>query len=354
VSRREIAKAADQEAVNAACRVPKAFSARTTTVNDIAAWWLAQQRHRVRPSSLGKYADRIDRFRHLLGSELICELSIEQVATWQSDLLDRLSPGTVADTRSTLVAVLGAAQDLGLVSVNVAQRVKPPRVSRAGGRAITPDDVRSLVAVASRHRLGAAVALLFIQGWRVSEVLGLAWHDVDIESRTAHVVRAAVYVDGVGTVLGDTKTSGATGVHLLAPGVADALQRRRVQQEAERATAGERWAGPCEYKGREVSLVFTTTDGRIVNRQIITKVIASAAEQAGLDVRRLGTHVGRRSVITALYAHGEASIDEIAHHVGHDSAATTAGYVRDLGRRPERTAALAADLLDSLALPDRQ
>jgi integrase len=79
---------------------------------------------------------------------------------------------------------------------------------------------------------------------------------------------------------------------------------------------------------------------------MITKVIAAAAEQAGLDPGGLGTHAGRRSVITALNAHGGASIDDIAQHVGHDSTTTTAGYIRDLGRRPARTAALAAQLLD--------
>jgi hypothetical protein len=167
VSRREATQAADEEAADAARRVPKRFSPRTTTVSDVAAWWLDQQRHRVRASSFGKYVDRVDRFSAVLGPELVSELTAEQVASWQSELLDKLSPSTVADTRSTLVAVLGAAQDLGLVGANVAHRVKPPRVPRSAGRAITPDEVRALVAAALAHRLGAAVALLFVQGWRV-------------------------------------------------------------------------------------------------------------------------------------------------------------------------------------------
>jgi integrase len=222
LERREAAQLEDARVAEATRRVPSRFSPRTTTVNDVAAWWLDQQRHRVRASSIGKYADRIDRFSAVLGPELVTELTAEQVASWQSHLLDRLSPKTVADTRSTLVSVLGAAQDLGLVAANVAQRVKPPRVPKSGGRAITPDDVRALLAAATDHRLGAAVALLFVQGWRVSEVLGLAWEDVDLDRATAQVVRAAVYVDGVGMVLGETKTAGATGVHSLAPGVVKA------------------------------------------------------------------------------------------------------------------------------------
>jgi len=42
-------------------------------------------------------------------------------------------------------------------------------------------------------RLGAAVAVLFVQGWRVSEVLGLGWEDLDLDAGVALVRRAAVY-----------------------------------------------------------------------------------------------------------------------------------------------------------------
>ena len=43
------------------------------------------------------------------------------------------------------------------------------------------------------------------------------------------------------------------------------------------------------------------------------------------------------------------SIEEIARFVGHASAVTTAGYVRDLGNRPAAFAQRAAQLLDSAA-----
>jgi hypothetical protein len=86
VSRRDAAQAADDEATDAARRVPKRFSPRTPTVSDVAEWWLDQQRHRVRPSSLGKYADRVNRFNAVLGPELVSALTAEQVASWASSL----------------------------------------------------------------------------------------------------------------------------------------------------------------------------------------------------------------------------------------------------------------------------
>ena len=74
--------------------------------------------------------------------------------------------------------------------------------------------------------------------------------------------------------------------------------------------------------------------------------MATAALAAGLDPTGLGTHGGRSTAITALY--GEEGIDlaDVARHVGHSNPATTATYVRHLGRRPRATAEAAGRLLD--------
>jgi hypothetical protein len=76
--------------------------------------------------------------------------------------------------------ILAAGVDHGLVPVNVVDRVKAPKVTPKSARALDADDARRLIIAAREHRLGAAVALLFVQGWRVSEVLGLAWSDLDV------------------------------------------------------------------------------------------------------------------------------------------------------------------------------
>ena len=59
----------------------------------------------------------------------------------------------------------------------------------------------------------------------VSEVLGLAWSDVDLNGAVATVSRASVDADGTGMMLGPPKTEGAKGRHHLSPVVVRAAAR---------------------------------------------------------------------------------------------------------------------------------
>jgi integrase len=187
------------------------------------------------------------------------------------------------------------------------------------------------------------VAILFTVGLRVSEVLGLAWSDMSLDAATAHVRRAVV--DGADCRrFGPTKTAGATGVHHLAPGVVARLRAWKTRQAEERIAAGSLWRSH-NYESQVLDPMFTQFDGQLVARQQIDKLLRRAAERVGLDPKRLGTHVGRRTVVTALYTAG-TDIGDIARHVGHASPATTSAYVATPGDRPAKTARLAAKLLD--------
>ena len=169
------------------------------------------------------------------------------------------------------------------------------------GRALSPADAKALITAAQELRLGAAVTLLFCQGWRVSEVLGLAREDLDLRAGTAQIRRGAAYTPSVGVVLGSTKTSGAEGVHHLSPVSVAHLRCRRAEQQLERATMGADWREHV-YDGEKLSMVFTATHGGLANRQAVTKEIRRAAKIAGLDPEGLASHSGRRTVVAALYA----------------------------------------------------
>jgi integrase len=274
----------------------------------------------------------------------VTELDYRTVTEWQARLGRTLAPRTVRHHRQTLAQVVDEAVKLGALTGNPVRSVKPLRVTDAEGTALDPDEVKALVAAVADHRLGAAVALLFLQGWRISEVLGLAWEDLDLDAGTARVRRASVYVDGRGQQLGPPKTEGARGEHWLMPTVVTLLRHRQAMQEGERVAA-PRWMEHT-HDGEPITLVFTTPTGGLVLRQTVSKLVKQGAKTAGITAS-LGTHAGRRSVVTSLFVEGGEALEDIARFVGHTKPSTTAGYVKRLGRRPEMVARRAAELLDA-------
>ncbi len=241
--------------------------------------------------------------------------------------------------------MMAEAVNLGLVASNPVDRVRPPKARASARRALSAAEARAVVAAGAGDRLGAAIALLFVQGWRVSEVLGLAWSDLDLDAGVAIVSRASVYADGIGMMLGPPKTEGAKGQHLLTPVVVELLRRRRAAQDDDRRRAGDSWE-QLVYDSRPVELVFT--DGRRRARRAPSRHQGHRQRSAGggVDPTGLGTHAGRSTAITVLYAEEGLDLADIARHVGHATPSTTAGYVRHLGRRPSVTAEAASRLLD--------
>jgi len=171
---------------------------RLRTVGGLADWWLNNvHRHAVRPSSWSKSRDRVRRIKKDLGELPVVDLDYRVVTEWQSSLARTLAPRTVRHHRQTLAQVVDEAVKMGALVGNPVRAVKPLRVTESAGVALNREETRALLVAVADHRLGAAVALLFLQGWRVSEVLGLAWEDVDLDAGTALVRRAScMWTDG--------------------------------------------------------------------------------------------------------------------------------------------------------------
>ncbi len=122
------------------------------------------------------------------------------------------------------------------------------------------------------------------------------------------------------------------------------LSTRRQIQDEDRAKVGG-WPD-VECDGEHLDLVFTTAAGTPMLRQHVDRAIRKAAERAGIDPTGLGTHAGRRSVVTNLFASGSMDLRDVASFVGYSDTSTTRGYVQHEGDRPRQISERAFELLD--------
>jgi integrase/recombinase XerD len=191
----------------------------------------------------------------------------------------------------------------GLVDVDVSREVKPPSPPRRLPKAITPEDVERLLdaagyagtALAVRDR--ALLEVLYATGARISEAVGLAVDDLDLEDRT-------VLLTGKG---------GKQRRVPLGSYAARAVEGYLVQARPALAAAG-----------RGTARLFLNSRGGPLSRQSAWLVLKAAAERAGLAAG-VSPHTLRHSFATHLMD-GGADVRVVQELLGHSSVTTTQIY----------------------------
>lgn len=213
-----------------------------------------------------------------------------------------------------LKLVANAAVDLELVATNpFARLTKPPRY-RPRGKALTADQLRSLVAAAEGTPIAMAMTFAQALAVRRSENLAFTWDDVDWDSGRVTIRRTLQRrADGYGVVFEDVKTDAARRVVKL-PGYAlERLRRHRQEQNARKLAATP---GTWEDTG----VISDDGHGRPIHPDQFTKTFAKIAVKGGLVGVRL--HDVRHSVLTELARQGVHPVN-VSKIAGHASAAFT-------------------------------
>lgn len=304
----------------------------------------------VRPNTEVSYRNQCAKIVAQLGDVRLEDLDEDVIATainsWRSE---GMADHTIVNIRARLnqIAAWGVRKKLLTHNPVPARKdlktAKPKR--KRFQRTLTLDEAKRLLANCAAHPMGAAVALLFTNGIRGAEALGLAWQDVDLDAGTMTIRRSSTFAGkGIGQVIGEPKTERTRGTLQLSPLCVDLLRQRKAQQDAERALAGDLWQR-VTYDGERIDLIFTTALGGPKYTQNLYEAVQAVAGFAGLDPHGIGTHAGRRTVVTVLYAQG-LDVAQIARYVGHSETKTTEGYIRDQRRRDAATDSLVADVFD--------
>lgn len=219
------------------------------------------------------------------------------------------APASVARALVSVRSLHRFMEDEGRSATNPAEEVPRPKVPSGLPRALSEDEVGSLLAavvgddaVARRDR--AILEVLYGCGLRVSELVGLSLGDVDLG---AGVLRAF----GKGA----KERVVPVGRH------ASVALRAWLSPAGRGRMAPERWA-----RRGDAEAVFLNARGGRLSRQGAWAIVRHHGVRVGLD-DRLSPHVLRHSCATHMLDHG-ADVRVVQELLGHASISTTQVYTR--------------------------
>lgn len=284
------------------------------TVGQFLDRWLADVvTPKLAPKTVSSYRDVVRvHLKPTLGQHQLAKLTPQHVQAMMSSKSGaRLSPRTVAYTRSVLRIALNRALKWGLVQRNAAALTDAPRSVRAERRPLTPEQARAFLAAAEVDRLEGLYRVALALGLRLGEALGLSWTDVDLDTGSLRVRYALQRIDGKLT-LKEPKTEKSRRTLTMPASLASALRAHRVRQIEERLIAGSRW--------QDSGLVFTNTVGGPLEPSNVLKAFKRRLAAAGLPEQRF--HDLRHAAASLLLAQGVAP-RVVMDILGHSQMATT-------------------------------
>ena len=319
--------------VSGAAAAGELATAGTTALPDVAREYLAHLVVEKGRSALTieAYTRDLRRFSSFLAAaprgRTVEQATPEDVAAFGVELRSTLSP---ASATRTLVAVRTMYRWLvteGVLATDPALDVESPKLPSPLPKALSEAQVTALLdvvvaAVAGAVETGAVGAerpdprleayarrdlalleLLYGTGARVSEVCGLSFGDIDLESALVRLF-------------------GKRSKERIVP-----LGRPAVRAVAEWLDQGRPVLTPRSWRSRDdADAVFLGSKGSRLTRQGAWQVLRRRAAEADLEAH-ISPHVLRHSCATHLLDHG-ADIRTVQELLGHASVSTTQIYTR--------------------------
>lgn len=240
--------------------------------------------------------------------------------------------------------ILKFAEARGWTVKNVARHIKPHNTRKVtvtgeeeveeAKRVWEPSQVVEFLKVAQSHRLYALFYLKLSYGFRIGELMGLMWGDLDFERREIKVVRT---YSPPGT-FGPPKW-GSQRTIPITEGTVQLLREHKALQERERLAAGADWT-------EDRDMVFATARGTLLDHSNVRRVLEKLMGEAG--VPRLTPHGLRHTAASAMIRAGY-DVVLVAKTLGHKDPSITLKVYAHLFDEHRR--AKARDASDLYALP---
>jgi len=211
------------------------------TLSEWLDQWLKQMTATLRPTTLEHYQrDMENHVKPHLGKKLLTQLTAADLRKLYDVLRQNgrvnprhgqsrgLSSATVHGIHATLHLALKAAKEQGLIPVNPADEVVPPKVVHTPMKVLNEEQLETFMDVIQQDAVWHDFFYTELTtGLRRGEICSLMWSDFDEQNGVLKISRTLHREKGGRLVAGDTKTYAGTRKIILPPSTAQLLRDRK-------------------------------------------------------------------------------------------------------------------------------
>ena len=231
---------------------------------------------------------------------------------------DRLSENSIQHYHKCISTILDTAVQFQMIPNNPCDRIRPPKIPHKEAPFL--DDVQTeellnLLEELPEEKLAfkTAVITLLFTGMRRSELLGLDWSDIDLETGVISIRKTSKYLPKLGVFEDDTKNNSSRRSIMAPSDLLPLLRHYQTWQLEQRMKAGDRW--------QNTDRVFTRWDGSPMRPDTLTSSFQKWIETTSLPE---GTHLHTlRHTNATLHIFSGTNLQTIAKRLGHSSCRVT-------------------------------
>jgi len=258
--------------------------------------------------------------------------------------LKPLSKKTILEHHRLISSMLHKAVYWQLIPFNPAERVQPPRASRAKRKFYDDEQCKILLnnlntLQENEFKYKVAIILDVFTGARLGELMGLEWNDIDFKNKEIAINKASQYLPEKGIYTKEPKTSSSYRNVSIPDSVIEMLEEYKLWYDNQKELCGEFW--------HDSNRLFVQDNGKPMHPDTVSKWFGKFIKKIGLPV--INFH-GIRHTNASLLVAQNVDIAVISARLGHAQISTTLDfYVHPLLSHNRK----AGYALENLLLPTR-
>ncbi len=214
------------------------------SVSDFCDLWIENQAvFNYKRNTINNYIRIIEsRIKPVLGFYKLTDINTLAIQNFINDIKkEGLGKNRTSEILKVLSVMLNYAVDIKYIKTNPCKDVKLPKFSSPENKRyiITKSDINKILDRFKDSRFYIPILIGYYTGFRIGEVFGLTWEDVDFENKTLTVNKALSVEDGGRVFIDTPKTEKSNRTIKVSDFLIQELKKEEIKQKENKLFYGE-------------------------------------------------------------------------------------------------------------------